>query len=123
MNLNKACLMGRISRDPYYREGSGPKPSFASISLATNDFWVDKAGERHEKAEFHHVVFFGRLADVVGKHCKQGALLYVEGRLQTREENEKLRKTEIVGNFLQMNHQRFDVDGPEKKDQEFDIKL
>lgn len=109
MNLNKACLLGRITRDPYFRSEDG-KTAFASISIATNDFWVGKDGIKREKAQFHDVVFWGRLAEVIRNQCHKGTLLYVEGRLQTREDKEGQFRTEIVGNFLQIEHQRVDVD-------------
>jgi single-strand DNA-binding protein len=78
----------------------------ANISLATSDSWKDKtSGEQQEKTEWHRVVFFNRLAEIVEQYVKKGSKLYVEGRLQTRsweQEGVKRYSTEIVASEMQM---------------------
>lgn len=84
-SVNKVILVGNVARDPECRTmQNGSK--VANISLATNESWKDKStGERKEKAEFHRVVIFGQLADIVEKYVKKGSKIYVSGSLQTRK--------------------------------------
>ncbi|GMR08107.1 MAG: hypothetical protein BMS9Abin26_1112 [Gammaproteobacteria bacterium] len=104
--INKVILVGHLGRDPevrYTPSGS----AVANVSIATSDSWKDKnTGEQHDRTEWHRVVFFNRLAEIVGEYLKKGAQVYVEGRLQTRkwqdkEGNDKYT-TEIVANEMQM---------------------
>lgn len=79
----------------------------ANCSIATSESWRDKnTGEMQEKTEWHNLVFFGRLAEIVGEYCKKGSKIYVEGRLQTRKWQDKSGNdrytTEIVANEMQM---------------------
>jgi single-strand DNA-binding protein len=81
--------------------------AIANITIATGESWKDKVtGEKQERTEWHRVVFFGRLAEVVGQYLKKGAQIYVEGRLQTRKWQDKEGKdrytTEIVAGEMQM---------------------
>jgi single-strand DNA-binding protein len=104
--VNKVMLIGRLGRDPEVRYlPSGV--AIANISLATSEQWKDKnTGEKQEKTEWHRVVFFGRLAEVVGEYLKKGGEVFVEGRLQTRKWQDKdgndKYTTEIVANEMQM---------------------
>lgn len=98
--INKVILVGNVGQDPEvrYLPNGG---AVANVNLATSESWMDKnSGQRQEKTEWHRVVFFGKLADVVGQYVKKGSKLYVEGKLQTRKwqdqnGNEKYT-TEIV---------------------------
>lgn len=84
-NLNKTMLIGRIGRDPEVRY-SPSGGAIANVSLATTEAWKDKAsGEKKEATEWHRVVFFDRLAEIVGEYVKKGSLIYVEGKLTTRK--------------------------------------
>lgn len=103
MNLNKVMLIGRLGRDPeirYTNSGS----AVANFSLATTDTWKDKGGQRQERTEWHNIVAWGRLADFSQNYLKKGKLIYVEGRLQTRDwtdnQNVKHWKTETVANTI-----------------------
>jgi single-strand DNA-binding protein len=103
-NLNKVMLIGRLGRDPevrYTKSGS----AVANIRMATTDFWKDRDGNRQERTEWHTVVAWGRLADLAQNYLKKGRLIYVEGRLQTRDwtdnQNVKRYATEIVANNIQ----------------------
>lgn len=83
--INKVILVGNVGQDPEvrYLPNGG---AVANVSLATSDSWMDKnSGQRQERTEWHRVVFFGKLADVVGQYVKKGSKLYVEGKLQTRK--------------------------------------
>lgn len=101
MNLNKAQVYGRLTRDPELKA----MPSGAnvvSISLATNYRYKDRDGKQQEEADFHNVVFFGKTADVVAKYVSKGDTFYVEGRLKTRswddrDSGKKVYRTEIIG--------------------------
>ena len=104
--INKVILIGNLGQDPevkYMPSGS----AVANVRLATSDSWKDKnTGEQQERTEWHTVVFFGRLAEIVGEYLKKGSKVYVEGRLQTRKWQGKdgtdRWSTEIVANEMQM---------------------
>lgn len=104
--VNKVILIGNLGNDPDVRyTASGA--AVANISLATAESWRDKeSGEQQERTEWHRVVFFGRLAEIVAEYLKKGSQIYVEGRLQTRKWQDKEGKdrysTEIVANEMQM---------------------
>lgn len=105
MNLNKVLIAGRLTNDPDLR--TTPSGSHvASFSVATNRNWTDKNGERKESTEFHNVVVWGRQADIVNQFLKKGALILVEGRLQTRswegKDGQVRRTTEIIGERVQL---------------------
>src|SRR6185436_9560483 len=105
MYLNKAILIGNLTRDPELRSlPSGIK--VCSFSLATNRVWKDKNGARQESADYHNVVVFGRQAETVAQYMKKGSSILVEGRMQTRSwddktSGEKKYRTEIVADRTQ----------------------
>lgn len=97
--VNKVILIGNVGGDPevrYLPNGN----AVANVTLATSDSWKDKqTGQQQERTEWHRVVFFGRLAEIVGEYVRKGSKLYIEGRLQTREwekDGVKRYTTEIV---------------------------
>jgi len=104
--VNKVILIGNMGKDPEIRYMPSGAAA-ANCSIATSESWRDKAtGEMQEKTEWHNLVFFGRLAEIVGEYCKKGSKIYVEGRLQTRKWQDKSGNdrysTEIVANEMQM---------------------
>jgi len=104
--VNKAILIGHLGRDPEIRY-SPNGAAVANVSMATTESWRDKqSGEQQEKTEWHRVVFFGRLAEIVGEYLKKGSQVYVEGRIQTRKWQDKegndRYSTEVVANDMQM---------------------
>jgi single-strand DNA-binding protein len=105
MYLNKAIVIGNLTRDPELRSlPSGIK--VASFSLATNRVWKDKNGSRQEAADYHNIVVFGRQAETVAQYMKKGNSMLVEGRMQTRSwddktSGEKKYRTEIVADRVQ----------------------
>ena len=103
--INKVILVGTVGKDPemkYMPSGD----AIANISIATNDTWKDKnTGEKKEATEWHRVVFFRQLADIVGKYVRKGQQIYIEGSLKTRsweKDGQKHYATEIVASDMQM---------------------
>jgi single-strand DNA-binding protein len=105
-SLNRVQLIGNLGRDPeprYTPNGT----AVCTVSLATSSARNDKqSGERIEDTEWHRVVFYGKLAEVVGEHMRKGRSMYLEGRLQTRKWTDRdgveRYATEIVANEMQM---------------------
>lgn len=102
-SLNKVQILGNLTADPEVRETpNGQK--VATFSIATNRVWKDAQGEKQEQVEYHNVVFWGKLADIVEQYLQKGKKAYVEGRLQTRsweaQDGSKRYKTEIVAEEL-----------------------
>ncbi len=111
--INKVILVGSLGNDPETRY-SASGAAISNISIATNDNWTDKqTGERQERTEWHRVVFFSRLAEIVAQYLRKGSQVYVEGRLQTRkwqDQNGQDRwTTEIVASEMQMLGGRADA--------------
>lgn len=84
MSLNKVILVGNLGDDPEVKYTSGGN-AVANLSLATNERWTDKSGEKQERTEWHKVVVWGRQAEVAGEYMRKGQLVCVEGSLQTRK--------------------------------------
>ena len=105
MYLNKAIIIGNLTRDPELRSlPSGVK--VCSFSITTNRVWKDKNGARQESTDYHNVVTFGRSAETVAQYMKKGSSILVEGRIQTRSwedknSGEKKYRTEIVAERTQ----------------------
>ena len=127
-SINKVILLGNLGADPEIRYTAGGDV-VATISVATSSSWNDKqSGEKREKTEWHRVVFFRRLAEVVGEYLKKGSSIYVEGQLQTnsyedKNTGEKKFSTQIVAREMQMLGSRNSMDGqldssPEMQSQE-----
>lgn len=105
MNLNKAMIIGNVVRDPEMRATPGGQ-NVTSFSVATNFVWKDQAGNRQEKAEFHNIVAWRRLAEITNQYLKKGAKVYIEGRMQTRSWDDpngvKRYRTEIIAENMIM---------------------
>lgn len=104
MYLNKAMVIGNLTRDPELRSlPSGIQ--VASFSLATNRVWKNKEGAKQESTDFHNIVVFGRQAELVAQYLKKGSNAFVEGRMQTRSwdaaDGQKKYRTEIVADRVQ----------------------
>ncbi|MDQ3077183.1 MAG: single-stranded DNA-binding protein [bacterium] len=104
MYLNKAIIIGNLTRDPELKSlPSGIQ--VASFSVATNRVWKDKSGAKQESADYHNVVVFGRQAEIVSQYMKKGSSILVEGRMQTRsweaKDGEKKYRTEIIADRIQ----------------------
>ena len=113
MDLNKVQIIGRLTADPEVRTTpNGAK--VASFSVATNFTWKDQAGQKKEVVEYHNVVAWRKLADIIGQYLKKGRRVYVEGRLQTRSwqgnDGSKKYRTEIVAdNMIMLDGARGDA--------------
>jgi len=115
-SLNRTTLIGNLGADPeirYLPDGAAT----ATVSLATTETWKDKtSGERMEKTEWHRVVFFRGLAEIVSEYLKKGSQIYVEGKLRTRKWTDKngveRYTTEIVGREMQMLGKKDSKDVP-----------
>ncbi len=109
MNLNKAMIIGNLTRDPEMRNTpSGAQ--VASFSVATSLVWTDQSGQKQQKSEFHNIVAWRKLAEICGQYLRKGAKVYVEGRLQTTEwtgqDSIKRYRTEIVlENMIMLDRQ------------------
>lgn len=104
MYLNKAIVIGNLTRDPELKSlPSGIK--VCSFSLATNRVWKDKNGAKQESADYHNIVVFGRQAETVAQYMKKGNSMLVEGRMQTRswddKDGTKKYRTEIIADRTQ----------------------
>ena len=104
--VNKVTLIGNLGADPEVRYTANGS-AVANIRLATAESWRDReSGETQERTEWHRVVFFSRLAEIVGDYLKKGSQVYIEGRLQTRKWHDRdgndRYTTEIVANEMQM---------------------
>ena len=103
--VNKAILIGHLGQDPEVKALPNGK-SVCNFSLATSESWKDKNGQKTEKTEWHRIVMFGKVADICGQYLQKGSQIYIEGKLQTRnwedKEGNKRYTTEIVGYTMQM---------------------
>ena len=105
--VNKVILIGNLGKDPEvrYMPSGG---AVANLTLATTESWKDKqSGEQQERTEWHNIVFYNRLAEIVGEYLKKGSQIYVEGSLRTRKWQDKTTgadryMTEIIANEMQM---------------------
>jgi single-strand DNA-binding protein len=103
--VNKVILVGRLGRDPESRyTASGQQ--VCNFTLATDETYKDRAGERQKRTEWHRIVMWGRLAEIAQQYLKRGSLVYLEGRLQTRQWDDrsgnKRTTTEINANVMKM---------------------
>jgi single-strand DNA-binding protein len=88
MSVNKVILVGRLGQNPEVRyTPSGA--AVANFSVATNENWTDKQGQKQERTEWHRVVVWGKLAELCNQYLSKGRQCYLEGRLQTREWEDK----------------------------------
>ena len=105
MSLNRAQIIGNLTRDPELRQIPGGQ-NVATFSVATNFSWTDGSGQKQDKAEFHNVVAWRKLADICGQYLKKGGKVYIEGRMQTRdwegEDGIKRYRTEIIADNMIM---------------------
>jgi single-strand DNA-binding protein len=104
--VNKVILIGNLGKDPevrYMASGS----AVANVTLATTESWKDKqSGDPQERTEWHNVVFYGKLGEIVGEYLKKGSQVYVEGSLRTRKWQDKEGRdrytTEVIASEMQM---------------------
>jgi len=105
VNLNKAFLIGRLTQDPQTKSlPSGQQ--VCNFGLATSRFFTDKSGQKQQQTDFHNIVLFGRLAEIASQYLTKGSLVFVEGRIRTRNwqdaNGNKRYRTEIVAERIQL---------------------
>lgn len=117
MNLNKAIIIGNLTRDPEIRTLPSGQP-VASFGVATNRIWNNKEGQKQQDTQFHNIVLFGRLAEIAKQYLAKGAMVMIEGRIDTRswqsQDGSKKYKTEIIGEKMQLGPRR--MSPPNQKD-------
>ncbi len=105
MDLNKVMIIGNVTRDPEAKT-TPQGTNVTSFSIATNMVWTDKNGTKQEKAEFHNIVAWRKLAEICAQYLKKGSKIYLEGRLQTRSWDDpsgvKKYRTEIIAENMIM---------------------
>ena len=104
-SLNRAMVIGNLTRDPELRQTSNGQ-SVCSFGVATNRTWKDASGEKQEQVEYHNIVAWGKLGDICGQYLVKGKKVYIDGRLQTRDwegqDGVKRYRTEIVADNMIM---------------------
>lgn len=105
MNLNKAMIIGNLTRNPETRT-TPTGQTVTSFDVATNRAWTNAAGQRQEEVEYHHVVAWGKLAEICQQYLSKGRKVYVEGRLRTHDwvgqDGAKHNRTEIIADNMIM---------------------
>ncbi|HEX6100901.1 MAG TPA: single-stranded DNA-binding protein [Thermoanaerobaculia bacterium] len=113
--INKVILVGRLGKDPEIR--STPQGNtVAKFTLATDEKFTDRAGEKQERTEWHNIVAWGKLGEICGQYLRKGKLVYIEGSIRTdswddKESGQKKYRTEIVANTMKMLDRRGDEGG------------
>lgn len=105
MDLNRATILGRLTRDPELKSLTSGR-SVATFSVATSRTWTDQNGQKQTQAEYHNVVIWGKMAEVAGQYLRKGSRIYIEGRIQTRDwtpqDGIKRYRTEIIADNMIM---------------------
>ena len=112
MSVNKVILVGRLGRDPETRYTSSGQ-AVCNFSMATDESFKDRSGERQKRTEWHKIVVWGKQAEIAQQYLKKGSLIFLEGRIQSRQwddkEGQKRTSFEIVANRFQMLGARSDA--------------
>ena len=113
--INKVILVGRLGKDPEIRSTPSGQ-TVAKFSLATDERFTDKSGEKQERTEWHNIVAWGKLGEICGQYLRKGKLVYIEGAIRTdswddKESGQKKYRTEIVANTMKMLDRRGDEEG------------
>lgn len=120
--VNRVILLGNLGRDPEIRFTNSGQ-AVCNFSVATNESWTDKDGQKKERTEWHKVVVWGKLGELCGEYLKKGRQVFIEGKLQTREwtdkENKKNYTTEIVAQNVQFIGAREGMGGSRGNGQEY----
>lgn len=114
-SVNKVILVGRLGKDPEIRSTPGGT-SVARFTIATDEKFTDRNGEKQERTEWHNIVAWSKLAEICGQYLRKGKLVYIEGSIRTdswddKETGQKRYKTEIIANTMQMLDRRGDEEG------------
>lgn len=105
MDLNRATILGRLTRDPELKTTPSGK-SVATFSVATSRVWTDQSGQKQTQSEYHNIVIWGKMAEVAGQYLRKASRVYIEGRIQTRDwtpqDGIKRYRTEIIAENMIM---------------------
>lgn len=115
MSVNKVILVGRLGKDPEMKSTPSGM-SIAQFSIATDEKFTDRSGEKQERTEWHNIVVFNKLAEICGQYLRKGKLVYIEGSIRTnswedKESGQKKYRTEIIANQMQMLDRKGDDEG------------
>ena len=114
-SVNKVILIGRLGKDPEIR--STPQgTTVAKFTIATDERFTDRSGEKQERTEWHNIVAWSKLAEICGQYLKKGKLVYIEGSIRTdswddKESGQKKYRTEIIARDMKMLDRRGDEGG------------
>ena len=113
--INKVILVGRLGKDPEMRSTPNGN-TVAKFSVATDERFTDKSGEKQERTEWHNIVAWGKLGEICGQYLRKGKLVYIEGSIRTdswddKESGQKKYRTEIIASTMKMLDKKGD-DGP-----------
>jgi len=113
--INKVILVGRLGKDPEIRSTPGGT-SVAKFTIATDERFTDKSGEKQERTEWHNITAWGKLGEICGQYLRKGKLVYIEGSIRTdswddKESGQKKYRTEIVARDMKMLDRRGDDEG------------
>ncbi|NCV94869.1 MAG: single-stranded DNA-binding protein [Burkholderiaceae bacterium] len=115
-SVNKAIIIGNAGKDPEIKY-TDAGVAVCTLTLATKHSWKQHDGSRQEKTEWHRIVFWGKLGEIVDKYVKKGSQVYVEGRLRTRkwtdQSGQEKYSTEIIADSMQMLGARMSGSGEE----------
>lgn len=113
MSVNKVILIGRLGQNPEARyTPSGA--AVANFSLATNESWTDKSGQKQERTEWHRIVVWGKLAEICQEHLGKGSQVFIEGKLQTRSWQDQDGQTKYTTEVLAQTIQFLDRKGNQR---------
>ena len=113
--INKVILVGRLGKDPEIRSTPQGTP-VVKFTVATDEKFTDRNGEKQERTEWHNITAWGKLAEICGQYLRKGKLIYIEGSIRTdswddKESGQKKYKTEIVANTMKMLDRKGDDEG------------
>ena len=113
--INKVILVGRLGKDPEIRSTPNGN-TVAKFTVATDERFTDKSGEKQERTEWHNITAWGKLAEICGQYLRKGKLVYIEGSIRTdswddKETGQKRYRTDIIANQMQMLDRKGDEGG------------
>ena len=113
--INKVILVGRLGKDPEIRSTPSGQ-TVAKFSIATDEKFTDRNGEKQQRTEWHNIVAWGKLGEICGQYLRKGKLVFIEGRIQTdswddKETGVKKYRTDIVANEMKMLDKKGDDEG------------
>ena len=112
--VNKVILIGRLGKDPEIRSTPGGQ-TVTKFTLATDERYMDRAGEKQERTEWHNIVAWGKLGEICGQYLRKGKLIYIDGAIRTeswddKESGQKKYKTTIVADNMKMLDRKGDAE-------------